>query len=100
VAERKSSRRRLSPEEVLVVGVVGKMCAYRYLREEFGSAAQSLGYLVQSTIRFDRRDRVDFPRRQLFDCIVARRIWCGVGAHVQLILQHHNFAFWENAMTI
>lgn len=100
MAERKSSRRRLSPEEVLVVGVVGKMCAYRYLREEFGSAAQSLGYLVQSTIRFDRRDRVDFPRRQLFDCIVARRIWCGVGAHVQLILQHRNFAFWENAMTI
>ncbi len=38
-AKRKSSHRRPSPEEALVVGVVGEMHAYRYLRKEFGGRA-------------------------------------------------------------
>ena len=37
--KRKSSHRRPSPEEALVVGVVGEMHAYRYLRKEFGGRA-------------------------------------------------------------
>ena len=37
--KRKSSHRRLSPEEAMVVGVVGEMHAYRYLRKEFGGRA-------------------------------------------------------------
>ena len=32
----KSAHRRLSPEEAEVVGIVGEMHAYRYLRKEFG----------------------------------------------------------------
>ena len=37
--KRKSLHRRPSPEEALVVGVVGEMHAYRYLRKEFGGRA-------------------------------------------------------------
>ena len=37
--KRKSSHRRPSPEEAMVVGVVGEMHAYRYLRKEFGGRA-------------------------------------------------------------
>ena len=35
----KSGHRRLSPEEADVVGIVGEMHAYRFLREEFGRRA-------------------------------------------------------------
>ena len=45
----KSADRRLSPEEIEVVGVIGEMHAYRYLREEFGGRSVRAGAWVSET---------------------------------------------------
>ena len=47
--KRRSSHRRPSPEEALVVGVVGEMHAYRYLRKEFGGRAVQARAWVSET---------------------------------------------------
>ena len=49
---RKSSHRRPSPEEALVVGVVGEMHAYRYLRKEFGGrAVQARAWVSETSLK-------------------------------------------------
>ena len=45
----KSSHRRPSPEEAQVVGIVGEMHAYRYLRNEFGGRAVQARAWVSET---------------------------------------------------
>ena len=47
--KRKSSHRRPSAEEAQVVGVVGEMHAYRYLRKEFGGRAVQARAWVSET---------------------------------------------------
>ena len=47
--KRNSSHRRPSPEEALVVGVVGEMHAYRYLRKQFGGRAVQARAWVSET---------------------------------------------------
>ena len=47
--KRKSSHRRPSPDEALVVGVVGEMHAYRYLRKQFGGRAVQARAWVSET---------------------------------------------------
>ena len=47
--KRKSSHRRPSPEEAQVLGIVGEMHAYRYLRKEFGGRAVQARAWVSET---------------------------------------------------
>ena len=50
--EGKSAHRRLSPEEAQVIGIVGEMHAYRYLRKEFGGrAVRSAAWVSESRLK-------------------------------------------------
>ena len=62
----KSGHRRLSPEEADVVGIVGEMHAYRFLRKEFGGRAVSARAWVSES-RLKVLPVVDGERNQTSD---------------------------------
>ena len=64
------------------------------------STARSSFYPAQSSIRFGGRDRVEVPRRHVFNCAAARRIGYWVGRHIQLTLRLQGHPISGEDMTI